>query len=141
MNEGSLKKAANASKINEANYVNTADAVIRYLKEESAKPKGTAVVSTSKIRNLLAMSADIYNEVLCLDTDELSDECKSRIEYLKVRMIYEAGRDVAVKNLIDVSGMRGLLNKVKNKNKEFILFNRYMESLVAFRKYYCGNDD
>ena len=52
--------------INESNYVDKADQAIRMLvkKEQEKNPRGKAnIVTTSKLRNLLAMTADIYNQI------------------------------------------------------------------------------
>lgn len=53
-------------RINENNYVDKAEEAIKSLVEESKqKCRGKVnIVTTSKIRNLLAMTADIYNQVL-----------------------------------------------------------------------------
>lgn len=50
-------------RINEKNYVDKAEKVISDLAEESkVKNRGRVnIVTTSKLRNLLAMTADIYN--------------------------------------------------------------------------------
>ena len=53
-------------RINEKNYVDKAEKVISDLAEESkVKNRGRVnIVTTSKLRNLLAMTADIYNQYL-----------------------------------------------------------------------------
>lgn len=55
--------------INEDNYVDVAEKAILKLKDK----KGLDIVTTSKIRNLLAMVSDIYNDVVKSTRDELSD--------------------------------------------------------------------
>ena len=52
-------------RINESTYVDKAEKVIINLAEESKeKNRGKVnIVTTSKIRNLLAMTADIYNSL------------------------------------------------------------------------------
>ena len=52
-------------RINENNYVDKAEEAIKSLVEESKqKCRGKVnIVTTSKIRNLLAMTADIYNQI------------------------------------------------------------------------------
>ena len=127
--------------ISEKTYVNLAETAIRYIKEQSEKNRSIKMVTTSKIRNLLAMSADIYNQVVCMTGEDLSEELQGQIEYLRVRMIYEAGRDESVKVLVHVASLLELLKSIGKDRKRFILFNRYMESLVAFRKFYCKGDD
>ena len=124
------------------NYVDEAERAIKDLqnmKDRNGRP--IRPLTTSKIRNLLAMSSDIYNEVMNQTDDKLNQDICSRIEYLRVRFIYEAGREQTVRNLVDKSGILDVLKNVKGSKKQFILFNRYMESLVAFRKFYCGKDE
>ena len=53
--------------INENTYVDKAEEVMKKLKDASARSgkKGqNNMVTTSQIRNLLAMTADIYNQIL-----------------------------------------------------------------------------
>lgn len=133
-------------KINEQNYVDEAEKVILKLKEmeEKArreKKKAMPVVTTSKLRNLLAMAADIYNEVTNIAGDKLNEQICSRIEYLRVRFLYEAGREESVKNLVNEAGIIDILKEIKGSKKNYILFNRYMESLVAFRKFHVERDE
>ena len=102
-------------------------------------------MTTSKIRNLLSMTADIYNEVINQNEDKLSPNINSRIEYLRVRFLYEVGRDdgkdKVVKNFVEKAKLIEFLKDIKGSKKNFILFNRYMEALVAFRKYYINDRD
>ncbi len=128
--------------VNEQNYVEEAERVIQNLKNrKNEKGREIPMVTTSKLRNLLAMSADIYNEIMRSSEDKLDGELCSRIGYLRVRFLYEAGRDPGVKALVETSGILSLLKSVNGDKKRYILFNRYMESLVAFHKYYGGKDD
>jgi CRISPR-associated protein Csm2 len=118
--------------INEQNYVDIAEDVMERLKYE----KG---LTTSKLRNLLSMTADIYNEAMN-SKEQLGSEICSRIEYLRVRFLYEAGREQAVKNFVDASGVIKYLKDIKASKKKFIVFNRYMEALIAFHKFNGGKD-
>ena len=131
-----------ALNITEENYVDVAEKVILELKgmtnARTGKPE--PMVTTSKIRNLLSMTADIYNEVVNQKEDKLSADINSRIEYLRVRFLYEAGREKSVKNLVEKAGLIELLKGIKGSRKRFMLFNRYIEALVAFHKYNGGKD-
>ena len=61
--------------LNEQNYVETAEKVILQLKDmKDRNNKPIPMVTTSKIRNLLAMAADIYNEIMLSKEEKLSDE-------------------------------------------------------------------
>lgn len=130
-------------RVNEQNYVDEAEKVILELKnmKDPRTGKPVPIVTTSKLRNLLAMTSDIYNIILNQTEDNLPEEICSRIEYLRVRFLYEAGRETAVKNMIEKAGALELLKNVKGSKRNYILFSRYMEALVAFRKYHVERDD
>lgn len=129
-------------KIDDQNYVDEAEKVIRALmNKKDRNGRSVAIVTTSKLRNLLAMSADIYNEVMNQNDDQLSSDICSRIEYLRVRFLYEAGREDTVKDLVNESHIIEVLKGVNRSKKNYILFNRYIEALVAFRKYLGGKDE
>lgn len=125
--------------INEGNYSDVAQNVIKTLSQPN-KYGRINIISTSQLRNILAMSADIYNQVVPLEKD-LTDEINSRIEYLRVRCFYEAGRERLVKNFMEKSQIPEILREINGEKKNFILFNHYLEALVAFRKYYGGKDE
>lgn len=125
--------------INEGNYSDVAQNVIKTLSQPN-KYGRINIISTSQLRNILTMSADIYNQVVPLEKD-LTDEINSRIEYLRVRCFYEAGRDRLVKNFMEKSKIPDILREINGEKKNFILFNHYLEALVAFRKYYGGKDE
>lgn len=129
--------------IDEQNYVDKAEKVIQKLSNkqipDDSRPK--PMVTTSKIRNLLATTADIYNEIINYGAEELSDAIIGRIEYLRVRFAYEAGRDPLVKALVNEANILEVIRQIKGSRKNFILFNHYMEALVAFHKLYGGKDN
>lgn len=125
--------------IEEGTYVKKAEQVIKQLSQNTDKRGNVRWITTSKIRNLLAMSADIYNEVL-LSSEKLSDEQSARIDYLRVRFVYEAGRDTDVKNFVEKAQILKALEEVRGSRKQYILFNHYMEALVAYHRYYGGRD-
>ena len=98
------------------------------------------IVTTSKIRNLLAMNADIYNQVLTKPSEKLDDEICGRIEYLRVRFMYECGREPKVKEFVQQAEILEILKEIKQSKKNYLLFSRYMEALIAFHKYYGGKE-
>ena len=126
--------------INNENYVDNAERVIMELKEKRDRNgRLIQMVTTSKLRNILSMSAEIYNEVLLLEDETLGQEIKGRIDYLRIRILYEAGRDGKVKDLALGAKLINTIREIKTKS-DYILFYRYMESLVAFHKFYGGKD-
>lgn len=129
-------------KLTEDNYVKTAENVILKLnKEVDRRGNQNGLVTTSKIRNLLAMTAEIYNDVINSTDEHLSQETIGRINYLKIRFVYEAGREKLVRSLVDEAQILSCLDDIKGSRKQFLLFSRYMEALVAYRKFYGQKDE
>ena len=129
-------------KLTEENYVELAEEAIKKLiGKQDRYGHSIEPVTTSKIRNLLAMTADIYNEVINSQNELLSTEVIGRIKYLKIRFVYESGREPKVKNLVETANILGYLDEIGNSRSQYILFSRYMEALVAYRKYYCEKDE
>ena len=129
-------------RINEENYVTKAESVILKLsKQVNKQGKVVAMVTNSKIRNLLSMSADIYNQVLDCKDDKLPQELNGRIEYLRVRYIYEAGREPRVKDLVIQGELLEIMKEIQGSKKNYILYYHYMEALVAFKRFWNKNDD
>lgn len=129
-------------RINEENYVAKAESVILKLSKQVDKQgKVVAMVTNSKIRNLLSMSADLYNQVLDCKEDKLPQELNGRIEYLRVRYIYEAGREPRVKDLVIQGELLEIMKEIQGSKKNYILYYHYMEALVAFKRFWNKNDD
>ena len=129
-------------RINEVNYVDKAERVIKNLAEESKERyRGQVrIVTTSKLRNLLSMTSDIYNQVLTYSSEKLNEELVGRIEYLRVRFMYEGGRDGEVKKFVERAEILEILKEIGQSKKNYLLFSRYMEALIAFHKYYGGRE-
>lgn len=127
-------------------YVDRAEAVIKKLKDYKIQVPGrngekkVKLVTTSQIRNLMAMTSDIYNEVVGIREETLPGSVTERIQYLRLRFIYESGREESVKAFVEEAKLLQALQEIKGKRQNFIIFSRYMEALVAYRKYYGGND-
>lgn len=127
--------------IDEKNYVDVAEGVIPRLKARKDKyGKPIGLVTTSKIRNLLSMSSDIYNEVSVSQSDVLSDRILSRIQYLRIRFLYESGRDEKVKAFVEEARLLEILKSIGTEKKNFLLFNHYMEALIAYHRFNGGKD-
>ena len=74
----------NRKTIQGEDYVDKAE---RLMKELSK------VITTSKIRDLLAQVNELYNDIILQPDEKLSKEHVEAIRHLKVKMIYDAGRD------------------------------------------------
>ena len=135
--------------LTEDNYVKEAEkAIQRLCKNEKKVPRGNRtciqhpdLVTTSKIRNLLAMTADIYNEVINMQSETLTEDIVGQINYMKIRFVYEAGREPKVAMLVKEAQILEHLEEIAGQRSQYILFSRYMEALVAYRKFYDDNAD
>ena len=124
------------------NYAAKAEAVMKKLcNEKDIKGRDVEPVTTSKIRNLLSMTADIYNEVVNCKEDRLPVELIEQINYMKIRFVYEAGRELKVGKLVQEAQILNCIDEIGQQRKNYILFSRYMEALVAYRKFYGKRDE
>jgi len=121
------------------NYTAQAEQVIQELKRSMGRDYQN--FTTSKIRNVLAKVSEIYNDVRAENDEVLSLDLQSRIEYLKVRLVYECGREPwVVKPFVVKAKLLDLLNSIGDSRQNFIEFARYMEALVAYHRFYGGRD-
>ena len=123
------------------NYVDKAEKVMNeicYPKDRRRQP----IVTTSKIRSILAIISEIYNDVLHLQSEQLNDDLLGKIQYLKMRIAYEAGRDKdhSVRNFVEKAELFKIIDEIGENKENLMLFCRYMEALVAYHRYYGGKD-
>lgn len=93
-------------------------------------------LTTSKLRGLYGMIMNVHAKI---NVPGDFESCKSDLQYLKARMAYEAGREIAVKEFLKETHLKEALDGVKTY-EQFVVFCRYAESLVAYFKYYGGKD-
>ena len=124
------------------NYVDLAESIITALKREAdAKTRDQATnriiqpITTTKLRNLLSLFSETYNECLRSDADLLSDAQISALRAARVRIIYECGRDKDVKHFIDKTQMLDFLFGIGNQKSEMIRYYHYLEALVAYGRF------
>lgn len=117
-------------------YVKQAENVMNQLRNANGKFD----LTTSKIRKILAMVSDIYNDVR-FEPDPFRTEMKERLLYLKLHIVYEAGREPrAVKPFVEKAQILELLDQIGNSREKLILFCHYMEALVAYHRFLGGRD-
>ena len=54
--------------------------------------------------------------------------------------MYECGREPKVKEFVKEAEIIELLKEIGQSKKNYLLFSNYMEALVAFHKFYGGQD-
>ena len=126
--------------LSKTNYVDLADKTMAAQRIQDRTGKYVIKLSTSKIRKLLSMSADIYNEAKRLPGNSLSEEMKSKLQYMKMHFIYEAGRDQVVRSFIEKAKLIETIDEVGSSKEQLIVFCHYMEALVAYQRFYGGSD-
>lgn len=119
------------------NYVDKAEKVMAKICSGNSR----SIVSTSKIRNILSMISDIYNDVRHVQGEQLDEDMLGRIQYLKMHIAYEAGREATVKTLVQEAKLFEAIDEIGDSKENLMLFCHYMEALVAYRKYLGGRDE
>ncbi len=125
-------------KLQTDNYVEIAEGVIKNLNRDK---ENKLLLTTSKIRNILAMVSELYNDAQRLRAETLSEDLVGRVQYLKMRVAYEAGRDDVVRDFVEMAQLLGEIDRVGRKKERLILFCHYMEALVAYHKFLGGRDN
>lgn len=123
--------------LTKTNYVDLAEEAVKKLEKNRY---GDFVLTTSKIRNILSMVTVIYQSAAHTNCEKLDEDLVEKIQYLRMRIAYEAGRDKAVKNLVEVAKIQEAVKKIGADKEKCIIFCKYMESLVAYHKFYGGRD-
>lgn len=118
-------------------FVDVAEKVIGEL---AAANEGRLIISTSKIRNILSLASDIYNEEKLRSGAELSPDSVGKVAMMRVRVAYEYGRDDTSKKFIEKAKLLEYLKHIGTDREEFLRFAHYMEALVAYHKYYGGKE-
>jgi|APHig6443717817_1056837.scaffolds.fasta_scaffold04057_3 CRISPR-associated protein Csm2 len=116
-------------------YVKQAESVMKKL---TSNPKYG--LTTSKIRNILSMISEIYNDVVLEIGEKISVDLQERVQYIKMRIAYEAGRERAVKEFVQEAKIFDCIDDIKDSREKLIMFCNYMESLVAYHKYLSEKD-
>ena len=126
------------------NYVDEAERIMRALISS-----GTTV-TTSKIRNLLSLVTDIYNDESIRTEDKLKPDSVVKLNLMRVRVAYEYGRDngesvgkdkvYPMREFITQAHLREYLKGISTDRADLIRFAHYMEALVAFHRYFGGKE-
>ncbi len=127
-------------RIDKLNYVDKAEQVIKSLQKENRYGEKELKLTTSKIRNILSMVSEIYNDTVHSKEASLSTDMRSRVQYLKMRVAYEAGRDRDVEEFVKKAQILEIINETGTSKENLILFCNYMEALVAYHKFLGGKD-
>lgn len=110
-----------------ADYVEKAEEIMRVCHK---------FITSSKLRNILSMVSSIYNSERVGDK-ELTEASQNSLRMLRVRMIYEYGRnDDKFKSFIRETHILDHLLAIGSDRQKFIDYSHYMEAIVAYHKFY-----
>ncbi len=123
--------------ITKLDYVDKAENAIKSL---SKNKWGGIYLTTSKIRNILSMVNELGNDLALYEAEKLDEDVLSRIQYLRMRLAYECGREGNVKDFSEKAKLFEIINEIGDSKANAKLFCNYMESLVAYHKFYGGKD-
>ena len=118
-------------------YVDEAERIMRSLMSQPKKE------TTSKIRNLLSLVTDIYNEENIRTEEKLRPESVVKLNLMRVRVAYECGRDNrddTVKTFVRQTNLLEYLKGISDDRADLIRFAHYMEALVAFHCYFSSKE-
>lgn len=122
-------------------YVDQAENVIQsFVGEDERTHRPIKTISTSKLRNLLSLASEIYNDENKLTASRIKAQSLARINQMRIRVAYECGRDPETKAFVLKAKILNYLKYLSTEHdgsrEETIRFAHYMEALVAYHRYY-----
>jgi len=125
--------------------VKDAEEVIKGISGKDNWGNDVVRLTTSQIRKFLSGVNVVKNKVdVYLTTAEdktvLSEELADEIKFLKVNIMYQAGREKNVKTFMKKARLDEIIDDIGTSTAEFSKFCKYIEALVAFHKFYGGKD-
>ncbi len=125
--------------------VTEAEKAIEGLKYKDKNNRDRIDVTTSQIRkfltavNVVRNKVDLYKEKN-KGAESLSKELTAEIKFLKVNLLYQAGRTAAVKQFMTISKLDVIIDSIGDSLARFVKFTKYVEALVAYHKFLGGRD-
>ena len=119
---------------------------LQYIDSKTNQPK--IDLTTSQIRKFLTAVNIAKNKVdLFLaqnrSANVLPDELVADIKFLKINIMYQAGKDQdkkkPIKRFMETANLTAIIDDIHNDIKKFQKFCKYVEALVAYRKFLGGD--
>ncbi len=115
-----------------ADYVGAAEKVMQ---------KVATSIKTSKLRGFLTLVIDIYNAESLRKEGKLLPESQMKLMRMRVRVVYDAGRDEGVKTFVQQAELLSYLAGIGDQREKLIRFAYYMEALVAYHRFLGGKEN
>ena len=98
-------KAAAAEPVIPENYVDFAEQLMK---------ENCALITKTKIQNLLRLACDVYNNENRRTEERLLKESVNQIKLLRIRLAYECGRDPQVRQFVESANLFEYLAKLSS---------------------------
>ena len=121
-----------------AQYVDVAEQTIARISKTYEENK---IITSTKIRKLFGLFIDLYNEIKRSGEEELTDDQMQVLTSARIRIVYECGREAAVKNFVNDACLLEYMKSIGRNRQKLMNFYSYFEALVAYHRFYFGNDD
>lgn len=126
----------------EYDVVDKAEQTIKVLEKDKY---GNLRLTKSQLRKFLTAVNTVKNKVDVAknknsDTSKLSSDMAAEVKFLKVSILYQAGREKFVKDFVEKAEIAKIIMDIGNDVNKFNKFCKYIEALVAFHKFYGGRD-
>lgn len=131
------RSSENGSFLDKKTYVKQAENVIADLQKFEG---GQLKVTSTQLRNIHTMMTELYNMITHYSEETLNDDIQSHVQYIKMKIAYNAGRNFDVKRFVERSHLMKYLDDVGDSKSRLLLVFHYSESLVAYHKFYGGKD-
>lgn len=118
-------------------YVRQAERVISGLPKNRS---GDFELTTTQLRVLLTLTAQLFDETQQASGPTLPRALQDKVQYLRVRFVYQSGREPKVKAFVQQAKLLDALEEIGDSRENLLRFCRYMEALVAYKKFLDPKD-
>ncbi len=121
-----------------AEFVDLAENLIK----QSGSPSHSVVgkyrfkITRTKIRRIFSLFTDILNDERLRSDKDLLPENERKLMMARVRRAYDAGRAETVESVFQSTERLAYVKGVGKSREEFMRLANFMESLVAWHRYY-----
>lgn len=106
-------------------------------KDKNGNVTGIPKITTSQLRKFLSAVNSVANKVQICTNENLDADLINEIQYLRVKLAYQAGRYSEVRDLAIQANLDEEINKIKTK-QDFVNFARFIEAIIAYHKFNKG---
>ena len=138
--------------MSDVDVISQAESVIKSLLHKDKYGNDVLDLKTNQIRKFLSAVNAVSNKVSVFkaanpNEKELSANIADEIRYLQVMLVYQIGREKSaskytgpIEKFENKAGLIKTIKSIGTSIEAYENFARYMESLVAYHKYYGGRD-